>query len=490
MHPAPLANSVWIEPGRLLAGEYPGERDPAVTKQRLAALLGAGISYFIDLTQSDELPPYDHLLPGIRPDDGRYVVYVRKPLGDQGLPDAPAVMRDILDYLDRALEAGHQVYVHCRAGIGRTRIVLGCWLRREGLSGPESLARLDALWTANARSRAWPTVPGHPAQERYVLEWSEQGADESSPASTLAPEDDGADLDLDGARSLRNRYLGCVLGLACGDAMGATLQFRVPGQFKPISNFIGGGPWHTPPGAWTDDTALALCVAASFLEREGFDPGDLLRRYRRWQQEGEPSSTGQCIGISATVAAALQSRTVPLAAQPQTVRPNAEALTRVGSVVLFAAALPEAAVAWAHATVALTERSPEMEIASRDYACLLLAALRGASRDTLIPEARALWCGLGAGGRSVLDGSAACEPLQLVLRALQAGIGFRDGLLQVVNQGGNADIHGALFGQLAGAFYGLEGIPKPWSRAVLRRELLVDTADRLLVAALAPRAEL
>jgi len=475
MHAPPPANSCWIETGRLLAGEHPGERDPALTRKHLAALLDAGISYFIDLTHSDELPPYDHLLPTVRADDGRYVVYARKPIAPDGLPNAPGVMSDILDYVDRALEVGHQVYVHGRAGIGRTNTVLGCWLRRAGLSGSEAIARLDALWSTPARS---------PAQERYVLEWTEPGADTGA---ELATEDGGAALDLDGARSLRNRYLGSVLGLACGDAMGATTQFRKPGQFTPIGDLIGGGHWQLPPGAWTDDTALALCVALSFLERETFAPGDLLQRYRRWQQQGEPSSTGQCVGISATVAEALQAGPLPLAVQPRTVRPNAEALTRAGIVVLFAAALPETAVAWAFATVALTERSPEMEIACRDYCCLLLAALRGASRDSLIPEARALWRGLGAEGRSVLDGSASCEPLQIVLRALHASIGFRDGLLQVVNQGGNADIHGALFGQLAGAFYGHEGIPKHWRRGVLRRELLVDTADRLLVAALAPR---
>ncbi len=484
----------------MLAGEYPGGRDPAVTRQRLAALLDAGISYFIDLTQSDELPPYDHLLPAVRADDGRYVVYVRKPIGGHALPSAPGIMRDILDYLDRALEVGHRVYVHCHAGIGRTNTVLGCWLRRAGFTGPESLARLDELRRSNEGSRTWPSVPADPAQERYVLEWSELDLRDPGPGGAnpggAASEGDaaalegGAELDLDGARSLRNRYLGCVLGLACGDAMGATLQFRKPGQFTPIGDLIGGGHWQLPPGAWTDDTALALCVAASFVEREGFDAGDLLRRYRRWQQQGEPSSTGQCVGISATIAAALHAEPKPLEAQPRAVRSNAEALTRAGIVTLFAASSPETAVAWALATVALTERSPEMEIACRDYACLLLAALRGASRATLIPEARDMRRALGAQGRSVLDGSAACEPLQLVLRALQASVGFRDGLVQVVNQGGNADIHGALFGQLAGAFYGLEGIPKHWRRAILRRELLVDTADRLLVAALAPRGDL
>ena len=84
-------------------------------------------------------------------------------------------------------------------------------------------------------------------------------------------------------------------------------------------------------------------------------------------------------------------------------------------------------------------------------------------------------------------GAGPLAALDLVLETLLGTLRFRDGLLQIVNLGGDADIHGALYGQLAGAFYGVQGIPKPWNRALLRRELLQDVADRLLVAGLAPR---
>src|SRR5271165_4741482 len=294
MRSPPLANSFWIEPGRLLAGEYPGNADRASTEARLGELIGAGISYFIDLTDAGELAPYEHCLPTARADDGRYIVYVRKAIRDHGIPQNPEVMAEILDFIDRAIEVGHQVYVHCRAGIGRTNTVIGCWLRREGLSGPEAVERLNYLWRANARSRSWPRVPETPEQASYVLEW-------------LEPADrDAIDLDLAAARTLRARYLGTVLGLACGDAMGSTLQYRKPGQFAPIADLLGGGHWQLPRGAWTDETAMSLCLAESLLATDGFDAADQRRRYRRWQLEGHLSSTGVCVGITAGVAALLQ----------------------------------------------------------------------------------------------------------------------------------------------------------------------------------------
>jgi ADP-ribosylglycohydrolase/protein-tyrosine phosphatase len=487
MRSPPLANSFWIEPGRLLAGEYPGDGDRASTEARLGELIGAGISYFIDLTDAGELAPYEHFLPAARADDGRYIIYVRKAIRDHGVPQRPEIMAEILDYIDRAIEVGHQVYVHCRAGIGRTNTVIGCWLRREGLSGPEAVVRLNALWRANARSRTWPRVPETPEQESYVIEW-------------LEPQDAAAiDLDLDAARLLRNRYLGTVLGLACGDAMGATLQFRKPGQFTKIADLVGGGHWQLPRGGWTDETAMSLCLAESLLATEGFDAADQRGRYRRWQLEGELSSTGVCVGITAGVAAALQAGGggPPTAGTPPAIS-DSQAITRAGVVALFAVSAPARALDWAAAAAALTDRAPAMRAAARYGTALLLAALRGAARERLSSEACDLLRRFGQGEESLdfqrwfVGGlpSLSAGPLAVlheVLTVLLASPGFREGLLQVVNLGGASDIRGALFGQLAGALYGVQGIPASWSRGLLRRGLLEGVADRLLVAGLAPR---
>ena len=465
--PLPFPHSFWIDPGRLLAGEHPGGVIAMETRSRLDALIGAGVTYFVDLTHPGEAPAYDHLLPTRRPGDDRYVVYVRKAIRDHGVPDAPERMAEILDYIGIALEVGHCVYVHCRAGVGRTNTVTGCWLRRAGLGGPAALDRLNALWLANASAEFWPRVPETEVQQRYVLEWREPGADFE------------ACLNLDAARALRDRYVGCVLGLACGDALGASTQFCTPGQFPPVTDPSGGGPWQLPPGSWTDDTAMNLCVAESLLAREGSDPADQLRRYQRWRATGAPSSTGQCVGITAATAAALSGVTGATTPSPA----DAQALLRGGPVALFAASRADRLAMWVAEAVAGTHRSPEVAGAAQWYAALVLAAIQGAKVAGLRSAAQALW---PAWAERPQSGFAA-RAIDFVLDAVATAGSFRDGLLRIVNRGGDADIHGALYGQLAGALYGAQGIPKAWRRALQGRAMLEDLADRLLAAALVPR---
>ena len=98
----------------------------------------------------------------------------------------------------------------------------------------------------------------------------------------------------------RARFRGCLVGLAAGDALGTTLEFRPLGSFTPIGDMVGGGPFGLEPGQWTDDTSMALCLAASLIESEGFDPSDQMRRYVRWWREGDLSSTGRCFDIGNT----------------------------------------------------------------------------------------------------------------------------------------------------------------------------------------------
>jgi hypothetical protein len=90
-----------------------------------------------------------------------------------------------------------------------------------------------------------------------------------------------------------DRSLGAILGLAVGDSMGMPLEFSPPGTFKPVNDMIGGGPFNLDPGMWTDDTSLALCLAESLTESEGFDPIDQLTRYTRWLKDGHLSVNGK-----------------------------------------------------------------------------------------------------------------------------------------------------------------------------------------------------
>ncbi len=131
------------------------------------------------------------------------------------------------------------------------------------------------------------------------------------------------------ARSLRERFLGALLGLAVGDAVAAATQYRQPGTFTPVGDMIGGGPFELPRGGWSDDTAMALCLADSLLAAERFDARDQVERYKRWQREGYLSATGQCLGITASTARALaMARLAPPALLRLACSPSARSRSR------------------------------------------------------------------------------------------------------------------------------------------------------------------
>ena len=105
-----------------------------------------------------------------------------------------------------------------------------------------------------------------------------------------------------GGLGTRDRAIGALVGLAVGDAVGTTLEFKPPGSFAPISDMVGGGPFGLPVGAWTDDASMAMCLAESILDTGSLDSADQLRRYVNWWRDGYWSSTGSCFDIGTTPA--------------------------------------------------------------------------------------------------------------------------------------------------------------------------------------------
>src|ERR1700704_3581221 len=160
----PRRHCSWVVPGLLLAGGHPGGPTREKTKDRLKKLLAAGIECFVDLTKPTELLRYDTHLPF-------YVEYTRKAIKDHGVPGSRDQMVEILDYVGNAMRAGRPVYVHCRAGIGRTGTVIGCLLVERGLSGDGALDELNRLWLQSKRSKSWAFVPETEAQANYIGEW-------------------------------------------------------------------------------------------------------------------------------------------------------------------------------------------------------------------------------------------------------------------------------------------------------------------------------
>ena len=106
--------------------------------------------------------------------------------------------------------------------------------------------------------------------------------------------------------SLNSRLKGCFLGLAIGDAMGAPVEFKEPGDFVPVTEFRSGGPHDVEAGEWTDDMAMALCIADSLINNNGeINLTSILDNFVLWHEEGKFSSRGHCFDIGTTCFKAL-----------------------------------------------------------------------------------------------------------------------------------------------------------------------------------------
>jgi hypothetical protein len=160
----PLPNTYWVVPGRLLAGEYPIGEAAADSRARLALLREHRVNSFIDLTEERELPAYRHMLPV-------HTQYLRFPVPDENVPSNLSVFKDLLVKIHSLVESKRCVYVHCRAGIGRTGLTIGCYLGHVGGDGKVALAELNRLWKQSARSQSWPTVPQTKAQAEFIRQW-------------------------------------------------------------------------------------------------------------------------------------------------------------------------------------------------------------------------------------------------------------------------------------------------------------------------------
>lgn len=292
----------------------------------------------------------------------------------------------------------------------------------------------------------------------------------------------------------RNRFRGCLLGLAAGDALGTTVEFKSRGSFTPLTTIVGGGPFELQPGRWTDDTSMALCLAVSLVECHGFDAADQMNRYLRWHEQGYLSPTGYCVDIGTTVKRALRrfkATGLPYAGSSDPNSAGNGSLMRLAPIPMYYHADRELALHFAAESSRTTHAAAECLDACRLFADILLRALHGADKESTLfstslssvesPSIRAMAAGSyrDAQAQDIKGTGYVVRSLEAALWAFLRTSTFREAVLEAANLGDDADTTAAVCGQLAGAYYGDAGIPLDWLDILAMRQEIIVLADQL-----------
>ncbi|CAF1252995.1 unnamed protein product [Rotaria sordida] len=319
-------------------------------------------------------------------------------------------------------------------------------------------------------------------------------------------------------RHILNRIMGSMFGLILGDALGAHVEFRPHSYLlaNPVTDLRGGGTWGLEKGQFTDDGSMTLCLANSLVARRGFEPYDQLVRYKWWFRHGYMSSTGTCFDVGESTRKALcifedrqkifaQKHGIPLEeidflsdeqllkefsifCSPDEAAGNG-VLMRLAPVPLFFYQNPQAAVKFSGISGRITHGDKKAFDACRYYGALIVATMHNADKDQLLSEDFYLskmktWFTnnpLDSEIENIAKGSFKKEngydsgirgtgyvanSLEAALWAFWSTHSFEEGVLAAVNLGDDTDTTAAIYGQLAGAYYGYDKLPQEWINSV------------------------
>lgn len=301
-----------------------------------------------------------------------------------------------------------------------------------------------------------------------------------------------------------DRHMGCLVGLAVGDALGTTLEFQSPGTFEPLTDLVGGGPFGLIAGEWTDDTSMAMCLAESLLACGGFDARDQIDRYRQWYRAGYWSCRDHCFDIGNTVRAAIHHFEQTGEAFAGSDDPHAAgngSIMRLAPVPLYFFDTPSLAIQMSAESSRTTHGAQTCLDACRYLAGLLVGAVQGKDRETLLspgyapcpnawesqplcPEVAAIAEGsfLRRQPPEIRGTGYVIQSLEAALWAFAQARDFRHGALLAVNLGEDADTTGAIYGQIAGAFFGYSGLPGEWLEKLAWKKQIFRLAKHLFEA--------
>jgi ADP-ribosyl-[dinitrogen reductase] hydrolase len=294
--------------------------------------------------------------------------------------------------------------------------------------------------------------------------------------------------------NLADKLHGCLLGLAVGDAAGTTVEFKERGSFPPLTDMIGGGPFRLLPGQWTDDTSLALCLATSLIECNGFDARDQMKRYCRWEETGYLSSTGKCFDIGLTTASSLarfRESGEPYSGSTHPRQAGNGSIMRLAPIPMFYYQDITLAEHYAAESSKTTHGSPECLDACRLLARMICHAFAGKTKQEILMcdsesfagEEKIVAIAKGAYQQKSIDqinsSGYVVESVEAALWCFFQTENFRDAVLMAANLGDDADTTAAVCGQIAGAYYGAQQIPSDWLDKLTMRDEITKLSEQI-----------
>ncbi|MQW94101.1 ADP-ribosylglycohydrolase family protein [Sinorhizobium fredii] len=284
----------------------------------------------------------------------------------------------------------------------------------------------------------------------------------------------------------KDRAIGALVGLAVGDAVGTTLEFKSRDSYEHLTDMVGGGPFGLAPGEWTDDTSMALCLADSLIANDGkIDQADLLERFVRWWRLGENSHSGRCFDIGNTTTRALEAyrQSGSLVNNAEENRQANGSIMRLAPAVIAAKAKTDAQVL-AVLQGETTHAAPEPKMACSVMAGVLWDAILTGFVPPYVSR-------LGQTPRALVSSSGhVWRTFDAACWAVASTLTFKDAVLAAANLGDDADTVAAVAGQIAGAIYGYGAIPQDWRDKLAWHDSIVTRAEELWAIRVANAPEL
>lgn len=479
---APFPQSYWLEPDRILCGEYPRHKSDTVEQDKMKAILEAGVRVFVDLTEEDELAPYVDIARkaassiGVNPDS---LEFYRYPIRDVSVPRDPAEMRAVLRRIRLARHAKKVVYLHCWGGVGRTGTVAGCLLRDLfGCNGSEALARFQESWKHCAKS-AHREAPETEEQRGYIRSFN--------PVESSA----------------HQRVRDAVIGAAVGDALGVPVEFagRAARKHDPVVDMREFGTHKQRAGTWSDDSSMIFATMSALSHAGTFSPEAVMDNFAAWKNEAVFTPHGQVFDIGNATSDAIRKYTAgtpPFECGGTGDWSNGNgSLMRILPIGLAFANDPDL-YHYAQQCSALTHAHERSRFCCVFY-CLVVSELL--HEENLFDATEFAWHVMDArfdftalererfealhpdklfqrDEDSIESTGHVIDTLEAALWVNAQNDNFADAVLHAVNLGDDTDTTGCVAGGLAGLIYGEKRIPEEWRKVLVGQDRISEWCEK------------